>query len=363
MRVALVAEQLLAPVPGGTGRYAAELAAALASTGGSGDQVVGWTAWHRDTGAAKVPGVGGPRRLALPPRALAAAWQRGRGPAPAGADLVHAPTLLLPPRRGIPLVVTIHDAVPWTHPETLTPHGVRWHRAMGERAARDADAVAVPSAATGDDLRRVLPALAGRLHVLGAGVAPALLAEPDAGLAARVAGRLPERYLLSVATVEPRKGLDVLLDALARLGSAAPELILVGQSGWGRLPPANGVRWLGRVPDAELAVVLRQATALVMPSRAEGFGLPVAEAMAVGTPVVCSDAPALVEVADDAALVVPRGDAAALADALSGLLADESLRRRLAAAGLARARRFDWRDVARRAWRLYRELTSGEAHG
>src|SRR5947209_4831000 len=97
MRLALVTEQLLAPVPGGTGRYTAELAAALLSTGGSGDQVVGWTAWHRDTRLATVPGVGGPRRLALPRRCLAAAWQHGRGPAPADVGLVHAPTLLLPP--------------------------------------------------------------------------------------------------------------------------------------------------------------------------------------------------------------------------------------------------------------------------
>jgi glycosyltransferase involved in cell wall biosynthesis len=358
MRVALLTEQLLAPVPGGTGRYTAELARALASTAESTEGLVGWTAWHRDTTAARVPGVGGPRRLPLPRRALGAAWQYGRGPAPGGADLVHAPTLLLPPRRRVPLVVTIHDAVPWTHPETLTAHGVRWHRAMGERAARDADAVAVPSAATADDLRRVLPALIGRLFVLGAGVAPALLAEPDAALSARVASRLPERYLLSVATVEPRKGLDVLLDAFARLGSAAPELILVGQPGWGGLPrpQQDGVRWLGRLPDPELAVVLRRASALVVPSRAEGFGLPVAEAMAVGTPVVCSDAPALAEVAGDAAVVVPRGDAVALADAIRGLLGDEALRRRLVTAGRIRAQQFDWQLVARRAWRLYRDL-------
>jgi glycosyltransferase involved in cell wall biosynthesis len=161
-----------------------------------------------------------------------------------------------------------------------------------------------------------------------------------------------------VATVEPRKGLDVLLDAMAQLGTSAPELLLVGQSGWGSLPrrQQDGVRWLGRLPDAELAVVLRRACAVVMPSRAEGFGLPVAEAMAVGTPVICSDAPALVEVAGDAAVVVPRGDAAALAEAVRGLLGDEPLRRRLTAAGRARAQQFDWAQVARRAWRLYRDL-------
>jgi glycosyltransferase involved in cell wall biosynthesis len=103
-------------------------------------------------------------------------------------------------------------------------------------------------------------------------------------------------------------------------------------------------------------VILRRAAILVAPSRAEGFGLPVAEAMAVGTPVICSDAPALVEVAAGAAVVVPRDDADALADAVSSLLADDSERRRLRAAGLVRAADFTWDSVADRAWRLYRDL-------
>jgi len=345
-------EQAVAPVPGGTGRYAVELAAALARTAGSSDGVRGWTAWHRDVGPARVDGVAGPRRLPLPRRALVAAWERGLGPAPHGVDVLHAPTPLFPRSRR-PLVVTVHDAVPWTHPETLTPRGVRWHKVMVERAVRYADAIVVPTRAVADELGTVLAMDPTRVHVLGGGVARALLADPGE----RLVPGLPERYLVSVATLEPRKGLDVLLAALDRLGAAAPPLVVVGQPGWGGVRVERpGVHVLGRIPDADLGVVLRRATALVMPSRAEGFGLPVAEAMALGTPVICSDVPALAEVADGAAVLVRSGDAVALADAIRDVTADDALLQKLRDAGLTRAAHFDWDAVARRAWDLYRAV-------
>lgn len=371
MRVGLVMEQALAPVPGGTGRYTLELAAAVARTGSIGDELTGWVAWHRHVGAAAVAGIGRPRRLPLGRRSLIASWQRGLGPAPRGVDVVHALTPLFPPRRQ-PLVVTVHDTVPWTHPETLTPRGVRWHREMVRRASDVADAVAVPTRTVADSLVALVPALEGRVCVLGAGVAPAFQVEPEPEHAERVARRfgLPDTFVLSLATLEPRKGLDVLVEALAAMPAGAPALIVVGQPGWGGvdLPeatrraglPAERVRALGRLSDAELNVVLRRASILVAPSRAEGFGLPVAEAMAVGTPVICSDAPALVEVAGGAAVVVARDAPDELARAIASVLADGSTRRRLIEAGRAQAQRYDWNDVARRAWALYRSVaTSG----
>ena len=370
MRVGVLVEQALAPVPGGTGRYSVELAAALARTAADDDTVSGWTSWHRDMELARVGGVDGPRRLPLGRRALAASWERGLGPAPRGVDVLHAPTPLFPPRRQ-PLVVTVHDTVPWTHPETLTARGARWHRHMAERAARVADAIAVPTQAVRDELHELLPATRGRIHVLGAGVSAALRRAPEPAVGARVAARLrlPETYVLSLATLEPRKGLDLLIEAIALLGPSAPPLVVVGQPGWGgvdlrRAAASAGVdpelvHALGKVSDGELAVLLRGARLLVAPSRAEGFGLPVAEAMAVGTPVVCSDAPALVEVAGDAASIVARGDPVALAAAIGELLADAAKRERLATAGLARAARFDWDVVAHRAWTLYYTLLEG----
>ncbi|MGH3811472.1 MAG: glycosyltransferase family 1 protein, partial [Pseudonocardiaceae bacterium] len=130
-KLVVLLEQLLAPVPGGTGRYSRELAAALAATA-----PVGWTvgsavARHADPTAAMIPRVEGPQVLPLPRRALVAAWESGVGLWP-GGDTVHAPTPLAPPgpRRGCDLVVTVHDTVPWTHPDGLTRRGVSWHRRM-----------------------------------------------------------------------------------------------------------------------------------------------------------------------------------------------------------------------------------------
>lgn len=362
MRVALVLEQCLAPVPGGTGRYSRELARALAVA--DADSVSAWTAWHADVSAARVPGVRGPRRLPLPRRPLIAAWERGIGPAPREADVVHAPTLLLPPRRGRPLVVTIHDAVPWTHPETLTPRGVRFHRRMAARAAAEADLVVVPTDAVRRELEPILD-LAGRIEVVGEGVAPELAVPPDADARARRLG-LPPRYVVSLATLEPRKGLNVLVAAMAAPEAPRLPLVVAGQPGWGGvdLPaaaaaaglPADRLLLTGRLGDADLAVVLGRASALVVPSRAEGFGLPVLEGMALGTPVVVSDAPALVEVAGGAAAVVPVGDVAALAGALAAVTGDEAQRTRLVAAGRVRARQFSWARAAETLWSHYRRL-------
>ncbi|MGH3819045.1 MAG: glycosyltransferase family 4 protein, partial [Pseudonocardiaceae bacterium] len=170
-------------------------------------------------------------------------------------------------------------------------------------------------------------------------------------------------YVLAVGTVEPRKGLDTLLAALAALELP---VVLVGQPGWGRLDPAALARQcgldparvhvLGRVSDAELAVVLHHAAVLAAPSLAEGFGLPVLEAMAAGVPVVHSDAPALVEVAGGAGVVVPRGDPAALAVALRTVLSDPGTAQAMIVAGRRRAAQFSWERTARRVWSVHVEL-------
>lgn len=366
-RVGVVLEQLLSPVPGGTGRYSAALATSLAATAPEGATVTGWVAAHRDASAARLEAVGGPRRLPVGRRTLAALWERGRGPSPWDCDLVHAPTVLLPPRRRRRrLVVTIHDAVPWTHPETLTRRGVAFHRRMAARAARDADLVVVPTRAARDELEAAVPALSGRCEVVYQGLSGRLEVPGDAP-ARRSRLRLPDDgFLLSVATLEPRKGLDVLMQALA-LG-AAPDLplLVAGQPGWGGIDltalaarhglAVDRVRALGRVEDADLAVLYEAATALVVPSRSEGFGIPVLEAMAAGTPVVVSDVPALVEVGADAVLATAVGVPEMLASALDAVATDEALRDRLAAAGPRRARAFSWPESARRLWQLYAAL-------
>jgi glycosyltransferase involved in cell wall biosynthesis len=258
----------------------------------------------------------------------------------------------------------VHDAVPWTHPETLTQRGVAWHRRMGARTAATADLVIVPTAAVAAELAPFLD-LGDRVRVVPEG-ADALTVPEDAAERRAALGAVGD-YLVSVATLEPRKGLDVALSALAEPAAPDVPLLVVGQPGWGGVDldataAAQGlregrVRVLGRLADADLAAVFAGALALVAPSRAEGFGLPVAEAMALGVPVVCSDASALVEVTAGAAVTAPVGDVLALAEALGRVAGDSALRARLARDGRARAAVLTWRAAAERTWAAYGELT------
>jgi glycosyltransferase involved in cell wall biosynthesis len=356
VRVGLVLEQCLAPVPGGTGRYSREIATALGRRAPEGSAVAGVTAWHR--ALLRIPDVPS-YRLAVPRRPLIALWERGIGPG-VGGDVVHAPTPMAPPRRRTPLVVTVHDAVPWTHPETLTPRGVRWHRSAIERAARTADLVVVPTQAVAEELRGHVQ-LGDRVRVIGEGVSADLRVPEDAAIRADQL-ELPESYLLTVATLEPRKGLSVLLEQLARPEAPDVPLLIAGQAGWGgldlpaearRLGIADRVRILGRVPDPDLALLMSRATALVVPSRAEGFGLPMLEAMSLGTAVVTSPVPALLEVAGGASLVAPDDG---LAGALRSVVEDEALRSRLRREGRVRASAFSWDVAADALWTAYEEI-------
>ncbi len=361
----MLTEQLLAPVPGGTGRYTRELLAAMAATAPPEWTVAGVTATHRDLAPAVVPNVAGPRALPLSRRGLTALWERGVHFWP-GGDAVHAPTPLAPPapKRGRSLVVTIHDTVPFTHPETLTRRGAAWHRSAIKRAAERAHAIVVPTVAVAEELQRYAPGPA-TVAVVPHGVAEQFRAPMDPGYAALKTGRLrlPETYVLAVGTVEPRKGLDVLVKAMAKRHAPDLPLVVVGPRGWGEVnlvelaaehgfPPAR-LHVLGRVADEDLSAVLRRAAVLAVPSRAEGFGLPVLEAMAVGTPVVHTDVPALVEVAGGTGLTVPRGDADALASALCEVVTGLAATAERVAQGQLRAAAFTWEHAATELWRLH----------
>lgn len=367
----VIADQLLAPVPGGTGRYTSELLRALARTTPPGWTVSSVVCRAPDISAAEIPGVNGPRVLPMPRKALQVAWRAGVGIWP-GGDAVHAPTPFAPPRKpspGTTLAVTVHDTVAWSHPDTLTKRGVAWHKAMIGKAMTAADVVVVPTRTVADDLSKLFPQAAAPIRVISHGTADVFTAAEGAKVRIDVGHLdLPPRYILAVGTLEPRKGLDVLIDAVARLhrsSSRAPDLLLVGQQGWGAVNPAalasqhglraGAVRVLGHLPDLELAAVMRRASVLAAPSKAEGFGLPVLEAMAAGVPVVHSDAPALVEVAGGAGVAVPRGDAAALANALRDVVADSLWSAQLANKGRKRAREFSWLTAAEEMWQLHQD--------
>jgi glycosyltransferase involved in cell wall biosynthesis len=176
---------------------------------------------------------------------------------------------------------------------------------------------------------------------------------------------LPDAYLLFVGTAEPRKGLDVLLDALTAPRLRDVPLVVVGPPGWGDVDVAREVaaRGLagrvtvtGKIVDPDLAAAYDGASAVVLPSRAEGFGLPALEAMALGAPVIVSDDPALVEIGDDAVAVAPVNDRHALADVLADVLEDEVRAAAMREAGFIRAAAFSWPACAVRLWALYRTL-------
>lgn len=382
LRVAINLEQLLTPSPGGVGRYAAQLALHLSSLG---VEVVPVVARHsegavdaawREWGLAELAR---PRRMPLPRPLLYDAWHllawpplAGRG---AGIDLVHAPYLAVPPRQGVPLVVSVHDAAPWRYPDAFSRRG-RWFHERGLRAAVGrADCVLTGTQAAADELAELARLPAGLVRVVPyAAERPASPpSAEDVGSSLQRLGLLGATYVLWVGSLEPRKGVKTLVAAMARLAErrprglsgAAPKLVLAGFPGWqqaGLIDDADvavlgsDLCRLGRVTDADLQALYAGAAIFAFPSLHEGFGLPVLEAMAAGTPVIASDIPALREVAGDAAVLVPPGDADAWAQALEGLLAEPTRRAALVEAGRHRASRYSWEATAAATLAVYREL-------
>lgn len=339
--------QLFQSVPGGIGRYVEGLLSALPDEGvdlvtfasGSPRPDAGYELPHHvDLGPP-----GPPWRYEL--------WHRWRRPPiPVEADVMHAPSLAVPPAQGTPLVVTIHDLAFLRHPEVFTNRGVAFHRRGLTIAYREAVSILTVSEFTRGELVR-----AGfepeRLHVapLGIVVEPG---DPVAALDARVASVGVEApYILSVGTIEPRKGLDILAAAFARVRRNHPDLSLViaGPKGWLTVPglDAPGVVRLGKVDEATLDALYRRATLCALPSRYEGFGLPALEAMARGCPVIASNATALPGVVGDAGMLVPPGDVVGWAAALNELLGDDAARADCSARGLRRAATFTWAASAR----------------
>jgi glycosyltransferase involved in cell wall biosynthesis len=365
LTVAVLAAQLTARVPGGTGRYTHGLIEGLAATTSSDRDVEVLLPLGRTPDLPVLRGEVPTRRLPAPGPVLARLWERGWPPRLGGVDVVHAPTLLVPPVAPTTgLVVTIHDVVPWTHPHTLTPHGVAFHRRMAARAARTAAVVLTPTHTVAASVREVLgPDVDVRA------LPPVLPELPAATSVEALRDRFGVRgpYVLFVGTAEPRKGLDVLVPAMAHGGLHDLTLVVVGPSGWGDVEVAglaaeagtsDRVVVTGRVDDADLAGLYDGARALAMPSRAEGFGLPVVEAMSRGVPVVTSDDPALVEVGGGATLVTPVGDVDALAVALVRAAGDGADHDRLGRAGREQAATYSTGTTVTALWSLYAEVTT-----
>jgi glycosyltransferase involved in cell wall biosynthesis len=374
----VMVDQIVAPVPGGIGRYTEELTHALIDTAPPGSYVSGIVSASPEPDYEKLesllPGMSGLYKTALTRRQLALAWQHGFTRLP-GSGMVHAPSLFAPLSShdrinniGDQIVVTIHDVVPWTHPETLTPHGVRWHKALAQRAWKYADAVVVDTHAVANQLAEFLD-FGDRVRVIGGAVSTHLVTPSDADRRAELL-KLPERFILSVGTLEPRKGIAALIQSLSDPSLDDVPLLVVGPQGWGDLnvseiAAAAGlapgrVRTMGYLTDSDLAVTLARASVFAFPSIAEGFGLPVLEAFSFGTPVVHSDDPAVSEVTAGAGVMVAREDAAGypqrLAAAIASILHDDELAQRLKFLGLDRSKAFSWSNSAEKIWQLHADL-------
>jgi glycosyltransferase involved in cell wall biosynthesis len=372
----MVVDQMITPVPNGISRYAEELARALIQTAPRGCSVEGIVSALPPDKIARIevtlPGLSQLHRTTLPRRELAAAWQLGIVPT-LGTGMIHSPSLLAPLRRhdrefdSTQMVVTIHDTLAWSDPKSLTPTSVAWHKAMAKRARKHADAIVVPTHAVAEQLGEILD-FGDRVRVISGAAASGLTLPSDADdRAARL--KLPDEFMLTVGTLDPRRGLTPLITGLGQPGAPDLPLLVLGPDTWGELSlaavadeaglPEGRVRALGHLADAELAVVLSRASIFIYPSLHEGFGLPLVEAFTFGAPVVHSDDPALVEVAGGAGLAVERdkkGYPERLVDAVTSVLEDSERAERMRIAGQDRARAFSWRDSAERVWALHADL-------
>jgi glycosyltransferase involved in cell wall biosynthesis len=349
VRVAFTLEQCWHRVPGGTAVAAVELAEALVARGDV--EVVGVAASHRHPPdpAPPIP----VRQLPLPRAGLYEAWHGLRRPkverATGLVDVVHATTIIVPPRSA-PLVVTIHDLAFLHDPSFFTRRGLRFfHRGL-QLARDDADLVLCSSQATLDDctangLER------DRLRLVPLGVT-VVEPTPDQLRAVRERHGLCRPYLLFVGTREPRKNLTRLVEAFAGIGTGH-DLVLAGPAGWGDTSPPPGTIVLGVVARPELRSLYAGADAFVYPSLREGFGLPVLEAMAQGTPVVTSRGTATEEAAGGAAVLVDPTDVDDLRRGIREALARAP---ELAAAGRARAATASWARCAELTVAAYREV-------
>lgn len=360
LRIAYTLEQLWHDVPGGTAVSALRVARELAARDDV--ELVGVAGRHtRPPAPAYRPGI--------PVRALPVArpwlyqtWLRLGWPLVEGAtgpvDVCHA-TGLVPAVSRAPLVVTVHDLAFRRSPERFSRHGARTMRRSLDVIRRRADLVLCSSTPTVDDLLAAdFPEDRLRLVPLGVDVAEVTHADIDR---VRRDHALPERFVLFVGTMEPRKNLVRLAEAVARLDDTVP-LVVVGADGWGGVEERVtrldlDVRFLGFVPDADLAACYAAASAFAYPSEWEGFGLPVAEAMAQGTPVVTSRATSMAELAGGAAVLVDPLDVDDIARGLTEAL-DPVGRDERAAAGRDRAAAMTWAATADATVAAYKEVAA-----
>jgi glycosyltransferase involved in cell wall biosynthesis len=284
-------------------------------------------------------------------------------------DVLHGPAFLIPtrPLSSLATVVTVHDLVAFTHPRTIPAHYSYYMRWLLRRVTRSASRVITDSVSVRDDLARILGVDEGRVDVVSLGVAERFQPIEAAAIHTMTTRlKVPRPYLLFVGNLEPRKNLPGLIRAFREVRRAHDgdiHLVVAGQIAWKSGPfqdaladegAGHNVHVLGYVPPEDLPALYAGAAAFVFPSFWEGFGLPVLEAMACGTPVVTSDVASLPEVAGDAAVLVDPHSDHSIAEGILSLLRDPAHRGRLVERGLRRAHALSWGRTARSTLATYR---------
>lgn len=287
-------------------------------------------------------------------------------------DVAFYPNYVAPLIRTCPTVITVHDMAVFLYPETFTFKKRVLQRALLPTLVRRAAAVLTPSESTRRDLLRLIPTDPDRVVVTPLAADPAFHGRPSAADVARVREQmaLPERFLIAVATLEPRKNLVRLIAAFERIHPRHPDvrLLLVGGRGWrddairGALERSSAraaIEATGYVDFDDLRVLYSEALALCYPSLYEGFGLPVVEAMAAATPVLTSRGSSLDEAAGGAAVLIDPLDVGQIADGMERLVSDGDLREDLRQRGLLRAAELSWQRTAERTRAVFEDVAAG----
>jgi glycosyltransferase involved in cell wall biosynthesis len=319
------------------------------------------------------------RTYPLPERWMTIGWHRFYLPVPAEwfageINLFHSPNFILPPVRRAKTLLTVHDLSFIRHPQGAVESLRKWLNQVVPRSLTRADHILADSYSTKDDLIEIYNIPPDDITVVGAGVEKRFQPITDSGQLQTVRQKynLPEKFILGLGTLEPRKNFTGLIEAFSQSPvNKTHHLVIAGGKGWlydeifataEKSPVANRIHFTGFVADKDLPALYNLADVFAYPSHYEGFGIPVIEAMACGAPVVCANNSCLPEVAGQSALQITATDIPALAEALSCLSIDTSLREDAIREGFRQAKKFNWPAAAKRLLGVYQRFANDQLH-
>ena len=310
----------------------------------------------------------------LPERWMTIGWHRFYLPIPvewlAGEmDLFHSPNFILPPTRSAKTLLTVHDLSFIRHPQGAVESLRKWLNQVVPRSLARADHILADSHSTKDDLIEIYNISPDDITVVGAGVEERFrpITDPIQLEAVRKKYNLPKNFILGLGTLEPRKNFTGLIAAFSQSPvNKTHHLVIAGGKGWlyddifaaaEKSPVTDRIHFAGFVADKDLPTLYNLADVFAYPSHYEGFGIPVIEAMACGTPVVCANNSCLPEVAGESALQIVATDTLALSECLVSLVVDKSLREIVITKGFIQAKKFNWPSAAQRLLDAYNRMS------